>query len=374
MKKWLLFACLLLPAALVAQFRLRLEVRAPATDSLFVAGSFNQWRPADSSFRLRYQVAGYYSIELRLPPASYSFKFTRGGWDHVETDARGNDRNNREIRLESDTLLQLQVEGWKQGPARSTAGARVHIFDTAFRMKSLGRHRRIWIYLPPGYSESRQRYPVLYMHDGQNLFDARTAYAGEWGVDEFMDSTRYPPCIVVGIDHGGDRRLNEYNPYGMERFGKGEGDAYLRFLVRELKRYVDRHYRTRRDREHTFIAGSSMGGLISFYALLKYPRVFGGAGVFSPAFWMAPAIWDAIPGKGKKVRARVYFTAGKSESETMVPLMMKAFTLLNRVSKSPLRASIRHEGRHTESFWRAEFPLFYAWLVGGDGGVVRGER
>ena len=91
--------------------------------------------------------------------------------------------------------------------------------------------------------------------------------------------------IVVAIDHGGTKRINEYCPYDMEGFGKGEGDQYLQFLVKTLKPYIDKNYRTKKDKENTYIAGSSMGGLISMYAVLKYPYVFGGAGVFSPAFW-----------------------------------------------------------------------------------------
>ncbi len=121
------------------------------------------------------------------------------------------------------------------------------------------------------------------MHDGQNVFDDSTSFAGEWGVDETLDSisSHGKEIIVVAVDHGGQKRINEYCPYDMEKFGKGEGNQYVDFLVKDLKPFIDKNYRTEKDKQNTFIAGSSMGGLISMYAVLKYPGVFGGAGVFS---------------------------------------------------------------------------------------------
>jgi predicted alpha/beta superfamily hydrolase len=105
-----------------------------------------------------------------------------------------------------------------------------------------------------------------------------------------------------------------------------------------------------------------MGGLISLYAILKYPNRFGGAGVFSPAFWLAPQIKDDVLKKGRKVKSKIYFFAGQLESETMVPDMLSVFQLFNSRSKAKLTSVIRSEGRHSESTWRNEFPLFYKWL------------
>lgn len=157
--------------------------------------------------------------------------------------------------------------------------------------------------------------------------------------------------------------MNEYNPYDSERFGKGEGGLYVDFLVKTLKPYIEKKYRTKKCRKSRFIAGSSMGGLISLYAVLKYPRVFGGAGIFSPAFWVAPKIYDDIQSKGRKVNGKLYFYAGKQEGETMVPYMLKAFEALTSVSRSKISTVIRDEGKHNEATWRKEFPLFYEWLL-----------
>ena len=125
------------------------------------------------------------------------------------------------------------------------------------------------------------------MHDGQNLFDKATSFAGEWGIDEAMDSIKNA-CIVVGIDNGGLKRMYEYNPNDTKQYGRGEGRAYLAFIVNNLKPFIDKKYRTLPGKQYTWMAGSSMGGLITFYAGLYYPQVFGGLGVFSPSFWIAP--------------------------------------------------------------------------------------
>jgi predicted alpha/beta superfamily hydrolase len=206
---------------------------------------------------------------------------------------------------------------------------------------------------------------VLYMHDGQNVFDDSTSFSGEWGVDEALDTLgpQTGECIVVAIDHGGDKRLNEYSPYDMAKYGKGEGDLYVDFIVKTLKPYIQKHYRVKRCRKHRFIAGSSMGGLISFYAMLKYPKVFGGAGVFSPAFWIVPQLKNAIAAKAKHVKGRIYFYAGKDESESMVPDMMAVFGAMSRLSKAKMTTVIRTGGQHNEARWRQEFPLFYKWLM-----------
>ncbi|HEX4878022.1 MAG TPA: alpha/beta hydrolase-fold protein [Chitinophagaceae bacterium] len=302
-----------------------------------------------------------------MPPGLYEYKITRGGWDKVECTGNGASIGNRQLKLGSDTVIFIDVEGWQDkfslNGRKSTASSHVKIIAAPFYIPQLKRTRRIWIYLPDDYNASKKRYPVLYMNDGQNVFEDTTAYSGEWGVDEFLDSVKTTKCIVVAVDHGGDKRLNEYSPYDMEKFGKGEGRQYVDFMVKTLKRYIDKRYRTLPDRQNTFIAGSSMGGLISMYAILRYPKVFGGAGIFSPAFWVAPGIFDEIQAKGSKVRGNLFFYAGKKESETMVPLMIKAFGGMAAVSHARLQTLVRDDGKHNESAWRKEFPLFYDWIL-----------
>ncbi|MFC7669150.1 alpha/beta hydrolase [Hymenobacter humi] len=191
----------------------------------------------------------------------------------------------------------------------------------------------MWVYLPADYAgQPTRRYPVLYMHDGQNVFDEATSFGGEWGVDEALDKLRAAGqdatgAIVVAVDNGDQFRSDEYIPWRSAALKDqphqgGQGDGYVDFLAKNLKPYVDAHYRTQPDAAHTGIAGSSLGGLISVYAALKYPKVFGEIGVFSPAFWVCN---DSLRAFAKTHRAastaRFYFVCGPKESETMLPLM-----------------------------------------------------
>jgi predicted alpha/beta superfamily hydrolase len=344
-------------------------VNITSDTNLYIAGSFNGWNPQDKNYRFEKTASGIYFFETKLADGMHEFKITRGSWTKVECKKSGADIQNRFLKLSSDTTINLIIEEWAdrfvKKPRVSTASKSVHIIDTAFVIPQLKRARRVWIYLPPGYSSSQKHYPVLYMHDGQNVFDDSTSFAGEWGVDETLDSIsrRKKEIIVVAVDHGGQKRINEYCPYDMERFGKGEGNQYLEFLVKTLKPFIDKNYRTEKDKQNTFIAGSSMGGLISMYAVLKYPKVFGGAGVFSPAFWVGPKIFDDIKTKGKQVNSKIYFYCGGQEGDSMEPDMTKAFEDMRKVSKSKMACIVRPDGKHTEWVWREEFPLFYLWLM-----------
>lgn len=377
----LILAALILTVTVFAQHTIKLEIKSlPSNhsykDFIYAAGSFNGWNPQDAQCKFQKDDKGNYVLNLQLNPGSYEYKITRGGWDKVECKPQGIGVANRILKVEGPATIEINVEEWQDHfpPLKraSTSSKNVRIIDTAFWMPQLKRKRRVWIYLPEDYARSGKRYPVLYMHDGQNVFDDATSYSGEWGVDEFLDSTTLKKCIVVGIDNGGDKRLNEYCPYDFSLTGiasnyktnKGEGGLYADFLVKTLKPFIDKRYRTAKDKKNTFIAGSSMGGLISLYTVLKYPTVFGGAGVFSPAFWVSGSnIYRDIRKKGRSVRSKIYFFGGKLEGDSMIPDMLKAFQGMAAVSRSTMTTVIRDEGLHNEATWRKEFPLFYEWLM-----------
>lgn len=340
-----------------------------AAEEVYVAGSFNGWNPKDETFRLRKDETGNFSLLLKnIPAGNYEYKFTKGGWETVETDLNGQPIGNRILKLNSDTTLQINIGGWSTGVnpvRRQTASANVHIIDTTFYIPQLKRNRRIWLYLPPGYASGTKKYPVIYMHDGQNLFNEATSYAGEWGVDEALDSAK-KHSIIVGIDNGGLKRMNEYNPYDNDRFGKGEGKQYVDFIAKTLKPYIDKKYRTLKDKNNTTIAGSSMGGLISMYAVIVHPKVFGTAGVFSPSFWIAPKMKDDI---NKLVKTsthrqnRIYFYAGEQESKEMVRDALQIFEMMRMKAGCKMEVRINAEGQHNEPTWRQEFPAFYNWIT-----------
>ncbi|HEU4470319.1 MAG TPA: alpha/beta hydrolase-fold protein [Flavisolibacter sp.] len=364
---------LLVFSGAAAQFKVSFVVTGlPAyhgkDEPLFITGSFCNWNPGDGRMRFGF-IGGKPGITIELSKGMFEYKITRGSWDKAEAAAGGLPIANRQLQLESDTTIEIAIEHWSdhfpKRPKQTTASPNVHVIDTAFFIPQLNRHRRVWIYLPAQYAGSGERYPVVYMQDGQNVFDEASSAYGEWGVDEALDSlpAGRRQAIIVAIDNGGSKRINEYAPYDMERFGKGEGDMYVDFLAKTLKPYIDRNYRTKKGRDHSFVAGSSMGALISFYAVLKYPGVFGGAGIFSPAFWVNPRFRNLDPKKLRKLKSRLYFYAGREEGEQMVPDMLAVFDQLHRHSKARMETVIRAEGKHNEATWRGEWVNFFDWLM-----------
>ncbi len=243
----------------------------------------------------------------------------------------------------------------------STASSQVSSFTIdAPQLKS---QKKIWLYLPKNYKDSKKKYPVIYMHDGQNLFDAKTSYVGEWRVDEVLDSIS-AQVIVVGIEHGGENRLTELTPFKNEQYGGGNADQYLDFIVNTLKPQMDQRYRTKPNANNTAIMGSSLGGLVSFYATLKYPKVFGKAGVFSPSFWFSNDIY-AFAEKTSKIKSKIYFLCGDSESDDMVSDMEKMNNIVSTKRCDCLHLTkkvIVAGGKHNEKLWSTHFLNTYLWL------------
>ena len=225
--------------------------------------------------------------------------------------------------------------------------------------------KKIWVYLPLNYEKSTQKYPVIYMHDAQNLFDTIASFGGEWNIDETLDSLK-AKVIVIGIEHGNEKRFEELTPYKNEKRGGGNADAYLEFIVKTVKPQIDSTYRTKANARNTCIWGSSLGGLVSFYAALKYPDVFGKVGCFSPAFWINK---DAIFQKMEnipKFNTKIYLLCGDKEGkEDMVANMEQMETLINskRCECKKLNKSVIVKGgEHNEKLWRNAFAKAYLWL------------
>jgi predicted alpha/beta superfamily hydrolase len=256
-------------------------------------------------------------------------------------------------------------------PRHSTAGPGVHVIARRLAMPGLGRERTIRLYLPPSYDTSPgKRYPVIYMHDAQNLFDeATSSYGQEWGVDETLDAfarTRGFEAIVVGIDHGGDERIHELSPWTNAKYGPAQGEQYMAFVVDVVKPTIDARYRTLADRAHTAIVGSSLGGLESHYALLRYPQVFGKAAIFSPSYWYSAEVYAQTKAHPLPADTRVYLYIGGREGDESVPDVQRMMPLLATPGRpaDELALHVEPAAEHDERAWRAEFPRAVAWLFG----------
>ncbi|WP_029036876.1 alpha/beta hydrolase [Salinimicrobium xinjiangense] len=247
--------------------------------------------------------------------------------------------------------------------SQSSASSNIYVFT--IEAPQLDTVKTIRIYLPEAYKDSEEGYPVIYMHDAQNLFDTTTAFAGERGVDEFLDNQEGQQVIVIGIDHGNEKRIAELTPFAHEKYGGGEAKAYIEFITETLKPHVDSTFRTRPDAPNTSIMGSSLGGLVSFYAAVKHPEIFGKAGVFSPSFWYSDEIFAFAEASEVSPSSKFYFLGGTSEGKAMIPdiVRMKDMMIGKGIPKENLRVNIVEGGEHNESFWSSEFPEAFKWLI-----------
>ena len=236
-----------------------------------------------------------------------------------------------------------------------------------FRSPALGSARRVSIYLPPGYDASAARYPVFYLHDGQNLFDPGRAFVPgqDWGLDEAAEwlirSGGIAPLILVGIDHGGADRIDEYTPsHDPKRRAGGRGDAYRRFLIDELKPWIDARYRTRADAASTGLGGSSLGGLAALEIGLTRPDVFGRLAALSPSLWWhRRRVLDRARALDGRLHVTIWLDAGTHEGPGVVhqARMLKNILLRHgwRLGRDLHYREIAG-GQHSEAAWALRAP------------------
>lgn len=240
---------------------------------------------------------------------------------------------------------------------------------TPFKLK-----RTIHLYLPDDYEESQEHYPVIYMYDGHNLFfDSDATYGKSWGMKDFLDYYD-KKFIVVGMEcnHEGNERLNEYCPYTLplSRLGdiEGKGKIYMQWVVDELKPYIDQHYRTMPFRECTMIAGSSMGGLMSIYTVVKHNDIFSKAACLSSAIGICMnELRDEILKSSLNPDTKVYIDFGSDEARNKTALTystannLEISHLLNQkdVKTYPF---IVINGKHNEATWEKQIPIFMNYL------------
>jgi predicted alpha/beta superfamily hydrolase len=241
-----------------------------------------------------------------------------------------------------------------------------------FRSKFLRNQRDIVVYVPPDYDQQpERRYPVLYLHDGQNLFDAATAFNGQdWHVAQTADyaisAGLMEPLIVVGLYNTGKTRLREYTPTSVPRLGGGRADRYAKFLIEEVRPVVDRDYRTRQEASQTGIGGSSLGGLVSIYLGLKFSNVFGKIAALSPSvWWNQRMILRFAQAAVVEARPRIWLDIGTREGPRIVDDVERLRDVL--LSKGWRYDRDLHYQRvegaeHNEAAWAARVGPFLQFL------------
>lgn len=343
----------------------------PENAKIYLAGNINNWNAGDSNYVLTKNENGAYSITIAEKSTPIEFKFTRGDWASGEGNASGGFLPNRKASFTgSPQTIEISIASWEDlAGSSSSAAQNVTVLNKSFYMPQLNRYRKVWLYLPPDYQTSDKKYPVLYLHDGQNLFDNATSFSGEWGIDETLNNLYAKGdygVIVIGIDNGGGDRINEYTPWINSEYGGGQGEAYVKFIAETLKPFVDANYRTLPDAKNTVLGGSSLGGLISVYGMCRFPNVFGKVLNMSPAYWINLSdLNNYIENQNIDLSAqKIYTVAGKTESTSMVTdieqiqdkLSSKNLMLENSLIK------IDTDGKHAVWYWKREFGAAYQWL------------
>lgn len=342
----------------------------PLLDTIFIAGTFNNWNAGDKNYMLIKKPDNTWQITLTQPAGTaIEYKFTRGTWASVETKADGSFQPNRKYTFTNTSASRnITIGNWQDMQGNHTASGNTKIVDLDFYMPQLNRWRRVWVYLPQDYYTSNNSYQTLYMQDGQNLFDLATSFAAEWKCDETMEDLQNKDStngiIIIGIDNGGLTRIDEYSPWTNPQYGGGEGDEYTDFIINTLKPYMDANFRTLPTRENTGIMGSSMGGLISWYGGLAHQDVFSKVGVFSPSFWFSPEVMTFASSTPKQYPTSFYFLAGSlegSETDANIKKVMKRM-YANGFTKDEMKYQYVQGGTHSETFWSQWFDNAVLWL------------
>ena len=278
----------------------------PEDSKIFIAGNhekLGQWNAG--AIPLEKQEDASWSAMFAFPAGTkLEFKITRGSWATEAVNADGSVPGNSTLNVQSNETVTVVVANWKD-VLHKVEGQITGTVKYHRQMEGEGiKPRDVIVWVPPSYEKATEkRYPVLYVHDGQNAFDPATSFLGaDWQIDEVSDRLiregELQEIIVVGIWNTDDRR-EEYSD-------TTKGRAYLRFIVEKLKPFIDREYRTRPEREHTGVMGSSMGGLISFLLVWNYPQAFSQAACLSPAFLFndinAPREVESYDGPAKNIR------------------------------------------------------------------------
>ncbi|KXX71644.1 hypothetical protein AVL50_05055 [Flammeovirga sp. SJP92] len=339
-----------------------IQLNHPIEKEVYIVGNqdfLGYWNPNQVKMKKVNELNWTFSHEVE-PQKLLEFKFTQGDWKYQAASKNGIERNNDEFLVpEKDTTFHLVIEKWTDGEEKNTQGqitgeVRYH---KNFHIDGI-LDRDIIVWLPPSYHKNNnKRYPVLYMHDGQNIIDPKTSSFGvDWQVDETVDSLikkdLLKEIIIVGSYCTSDRTED----YG----DTSKGRIYRKSIAIDLKNFIDNNYRTKPEKENTVVAGSSMGGLVSFMIVWEYPDLFKGAICMSPAFKYEDFDFIESIRKDNKREILLYIdNGGKQVDRVLQEGVDKMSTFLKEIGfkeNKDLHIIIEKSAGHSESDWAKRFP------------------
>ena len=341
----------------------------PDTQQVFLSGStaaLGNWQP--DQVTLQHAGSQVWEKTLYLKEKSVSYKFTLGSWDTEATDEHGKPLPNFSLPLKGDTTVEHQLSHWLAKTNKPIEGG---ITGTVAYHHNLStdslKPRDLIVWLPPGYEKGNKRYPVLYMHDGQNVFDPATSSFGvDWRIDETADSLirskQMDPVIIVGIYNTSDR-MEEYVP-------STKGNAYMDFVVHTVKPLIDQTYRTKTGAKHTLTGGSSAGGIMAFMLAWEHPQVFSKAVCMSPAFKIMHIdyVKEVQAYTGKKKRLKLYIDNGGIDLEARlqpgIDEMLQALQAQGYREGKDYLWVLDKKAQHNEAAWAKRMPKALTFFLG----------
>ena len=360
----------------------------PADATLYIAGNHPSLGPwlADRH-ALKRLDDGTWRTNLDLPDRyELEYKITQGSWSTVEKGADGADIANRSAIVKDGLILTVHVAAWAaktengHRPLEPSLTGNIKLIRS-FHSKVLGNERNLIVYLPEAYEcEPDRRFPVLYMQDGQNIFDrATSAFGTEWGADEaaqrLIRENKIEPLIIVGIYTEADRIAELTDTFSKKHGEGGKARLYGRFLVEEVKPFIDKTYRTKPDRANTGVGGSSLGGLVSLFLVESYPDVFGRCAAVSPALlWSDRALverWRRDRASLPLSRTKFWVDVGSKEAVQDMPAdaylnsvrsLVEIFKEAGLADGSDYRFVVQEGAEHNEAAWQERFPTILEFL------------
>ena len=345
----------------------------PLNAEFFLETSVLGFQPSLPNWQFSLQN-GQYTLTQSVPLGTLlEFKVSRGSHQTEEGNPYGRRSFARRLVVTQPCEVSLEVLGWQdlpgEEPPHTLSGQveRITLYSP-----ELEDDLTILVYRPPRYNRSSARYPVLYMHDGANVFDAATSYAGvEWGVDEAAEQLALEGLegMVVAVEVRGKHRITDYTPFKSRVNGYAPGaDTYTRFLTETLKPFIDNKYRTLGDREHTGIAGASFGGLISLYAGLARADIYGFIGAFSPSLWLGDFEMFGWLETQDPSGSRIYVDMGTHEGDdidfaALTQRQAKILATLLEGRGAKVRFVTGEGHWHDETAWAERFPAVLRWFL-----------